>query len=181
MHSAARELTGNVGKQNTRRTRRLNARRMMALAAASSAAVGILTGSARATIDTWAGSAGSTDWLTAGNWNYSSGNGPVVTGDSLVFTSSNASSSTTLTDALTNSSFNIGDITFNAGALAYTMSGNAFALTGNITNNSNSLEIINNAISEASTETFTTSSNGGITLGALSAATGASPQPAAEF
>jgi hypothetical protein len=123
---------------------------------------------ALAATDTWTGAdAGpSTDWATADNWSYSSGAGPVASGDSLVFTSANGSGSTTLTDSLTNSSFDIDGITYNTGALAYTMTGNAFALAGPITNNSISAEAINNAITLAAGSAFVVgSSDGTITLG----------------
>ncbi|MEO7098293.1 MAG: hypothetical protein ABI162_02945, partial [Luteolibacter sp.] len=105
---------------------------------------GLAATSAQAAIDTWQGTAGSTDWATDGNWTYSTGSA-IASGDSLVFTSANASPSTTLTNTLA-TSFNVAGITFNSGALAYTMTGNAFNLTGNITNNSASLQTINNAM-----------------------------------
>ncbi len=125
---------------------------------------------AQAATDTWAGSAGNTDWNQA---TWTGGNATPVSGDSLVFTSANASGSNTLTDTLTSSSFNIAGITFNSGALAYTMTGNAFALTGNITNSSTSLETINNAISTTAVRTVTMTSGGGnVTLGGNISGTG---------
>jgi fibronectin-binding autotransporter adhesin len=138
----------------------------MAFAAAASSTVLATRVANAASIDTWVGSSGSTDWATTGNWTDSSGGNSVSAGDSLVFTSANNSTSPTLTDTLTGTSFNIAGITFNSGALAYTMTGNAFALTGNITNNSTSLETINNAISTSAVESIITTSGGGnITLG----------------
>ena len=137
--------------------------RRMALASVAAAAGSIIP-TARvanaASVDTWLGSSGSTDWNTAGNWTDSSGGNSVSSGDLLVFTSANASSSNTLTDTLA-SGFNIGGITFNSGAPAYTMTGNAFALTGNITSNSTSLETIDNAISMSAVETIATTTGGG--------------------
>jgi autotransporter-associated beta strand protein len=120
---------------------------------------------AHAATDTWQGTVGSTDWATNGNWTYSTGSA-IATGDSLVFTSANASASTTLTNTLA-TSFNVASMTYNSGALAYTMTGNAFNLTGSITNNSTSLQTINNAItlSNAAHTFTTTNANGGLALG----------------
>ena len=50
----------------------------------------------------------------------------------------------TLTNTLTNSTFNIAGITFNAGAPVYTMTGNTFNLTAGITNNSGLIQVFNN-------------------------------------
>jgi autotransporter-associated beta strand protein len=115
-----------------------------------------------ASTDTWAGSAGSTDWITNGNWLYSSGNGPVAAGDSLVFTSANASPSATLTNSLSDGNFSINGITFNPGAPAYTMTGNAFALAANsaITNNSTTLQTFANQINLQGNASFNTVSGG---------------------
>ena len=118
-----------------------------------------------AATDTWTGAdtSGSptTDWVNSDNWSYSSGTGPVASGDSLVFTSTNGQATNILTDSLTNSSFAIAGITFNAGSPAYTLTGNAFELTGGITNNGSSAENIGNAVVLSGTETFTTTAGGG--------------------
>ena len=117
--------------------------------------------------DTWQGSAGSTDWATPGDWTTGSANKPPATGDSLIFTSANASSSATLTNSLTTSAFNIGTITFNAGAIAYTMTGNTFTLTSGITNSSSNLQTFSNTgglSTSSATETFNVSSSGGIAI-----------------
>jgi fibronectin-binding autotransporter adhesin len=118
----------------------------LGFAAAAAAAVVSLAHSSFAAngADIWQGSAGSTDWVTAGNWSSASVNKPPASGDSLVFTSTNASPSATLTDSLTSTSFNVAGITFNASSPAYTMTGNSFMLTGGITNNSSVLQTINN-------------------------------------
>ena len=113
-----------------------------------------------AATDTWQGSAGSTDWVTAANWLDAASAAP-VSGDSLIFSGTNYSSSATLTDSLTNSSFAIAGITFNAGSLAYSFTGNAFELTGGITNNGSNAEKIANAVVLSGTETFTTTAGGG--------------------
>ncbi len=119
----------------------------------------LLPASGRAAIDTWTGSAGSTDWLTSANWNTLP-----VSGDSLTFTNANASSSATLTDTLTSSAFNIGTITFNSGSVAYTMTGNTFTMTGGITNSSTNLETFSNTgglSASSAAETFTGTTGGG--------------------
>ena len=128
----------------------------------AAAALLLAAQSVSAATDTWTGSAGSTDWLTGADWG---GTAP-SSGDSLIFTSANASSSNTLTDTLTSSAFNIGTITFNSGSPAYTMTGNAFTLTGGITNNSTSLETFSNTgglDASSAAETFAVTS-GGITI-----------------
>lgn len=139
---------------------RLRARRLIAVAAAASAAL-VLRRSARAAADTWVGNT-SNDW-NAANWTDSGGGNTVSSGDSLFF-AGNGSSGTTLTDTLAGG-FSIGNITFTAIAPAYTQGGNAFNLTGSITNNSTSLETINNGISLPAVETISTIGGGNITLG----------------
>jgi fibronectin-binding autotransporter adhesin len=142
-------------------------RRLLVLAAAG--AIGsIPTQRAGAAIDTWIGSTGSTDWITPANWSDATSAAP-VSNDSLLFTSINNSSSTTLTDTLTSISFNVAGITFSSGSPAYTMSGNAFALSGNVTNSSSNTQTINNAIILAGTSTF---SGGSVTLGGVVSGTG---------
>jgi fibronectin-binding autotransporter adhesin len=130
----------------------------------SAALSGLLSHRAQAgSIDTWGGSAASTDWATTGNWSYSSGTGPVASGDSLVFTSANASASANLTDTLTSNTFLINGITFNAGSVAYSMTGNAFELSSgsSIINSGTNLESFGNAITLQGAETFSTTTGGG--------------------
>ena len=123
-----------------------------------------LTHRAAAAVDTWTG-ATDTNWLDS---NWTGGNNPPISGDSLVFGSQNTQGNTTLTDTLTSTSFSVAGITFNSGALAYTFGGSAFALAGGITNNSTAGETINNAIGLAATQTFTTTTGGGnLTLGGV--------------
>jgi autotransporter-associated beta strand protein len=124
---------------------------------------GVSSPLAHAATDTWQGTAGSTDWATDANWTYSTGSA-ITSGDSLVFTSANASPSTTLTNTLA-TSFSAAAITFNSGALSYTMTGNAFNLTGGITNNSVNLQTINNAITLSNAAHTFNAASGGITLG----------------
>jgi fibronectin-binding autotransporter adhesin len=143
--------------QNRRPIRRVSSQRVALAAAALTG----LVSNAWAAGATWTGSAGSTDWITPANWG---GTAPVTT-NSLIFTSVNASSSNTLTNTLTSTSFNVAGITFNSGALAYTMTGNAFGLTTGITNSGSTLETINDAMTLGGAVTFTTTTGGGnITL-----------------
>jgi autotransporter-associated beta strand protein len=121
-----------------------------------------------AATDTWTGAdtggAPTTDWANTDNWTYSSGAGPVASGDSLVFSSTNGQATNILTDSLTNSSFAVAGITFNAGSPAYTFTGNAFELTGGIQNNSNSIETIDNAIALGGTQTLGMTGDDNVTL-----------------
>jgi hypothetical protein len=75
--------------------------------------VAITTLSARAATDAWVGNTDA-DWGTAGNWTFSSGAGPVASGDSLVFGAAGASG-TSLNNNL--SGLTINKLTFNGGAV----------------------------------------------------------------
>lgn len=124
----------------------------------------------QAAVETWVG--GTNLWDTAGNW--SGTNTPPQSGDSLVFGAAGAGG-LNLNNDYTTSAFNLAGITFNVGAAAFvigdgtaadTNAGNTFTLTGNVTNNSNSLETINNSFALGTIATFTTTTGGGnITLG----------------
>ena len=109
----------------------------------------------------------SVNWADAPNW---SGGLVPATGSSLVFGAS-GSSGTNLTDnLLTLSGSTLSAITFNAGASAFTFnpggSTNGFALIGPIANKGTNLETINDPITMAATQTFTTTAGGGnLTLG----------------
>jgi fibronectin-binding autotransporter adhesin len=108
---------------------------------------------------TWTGAG--VDWATGTNW--STNPNPPVTGDSLIFDAPGAGG-LTLNNNLA-AGFNVAGMTFNAAAGAYVFNGNSFNLTGGVTNSSTSLQTINNAISLAATQTFTTTGN--ITLGGV--------------
>jgi fibronectin-binding autotransporter adhesin len=82
-------------------------------------------------------------------------------GDALFF---GTSSLTTLTNDL--SSFTFAGLTFNLGASAFTIGGNDFTLSGGITNNSTSLQTINNNITLSGTQTVNANA-GNITLGGV--------------
>jgi len=158
--------SASVDSKAKRASGRKRARNLLAIAAAGALGAA-LTPRAGAAVDTWAGSAGSADWITAANWSDGTSAAP-LSNDSLLFANANLSASATLTDTLTSSSFNVAGITFNPGSFAYTFGGNAFALTGGIINNGTNLETINNAVGLASTQTFTTTAGGGnISLGGL--------------
>jgi autotransporter-associated beta strand protein len=119
--------------------------------------------------DTWTGT-------TSANWgdsNWTGGNNPPSSGDSLIFTSATGAGGTALNNNLTSSSFNVANIIFNSGSAAFTVSGNAFNLTGNITNNSTSLETINDPFSMTTARFFTTTAGGGdLALGGILSGTG---------
>jgi fibronectin-binding autotransporter adhesin len=124
---------------------------------------------AHAAVKTWTGTTDAT-WNTNANW----GGAIPVTGDSLVFTSATGSGGLTLSDNLmTPGTFNVVGITFNAGSGAYvinpaTAGTNGFTLTGPVTNNSTSLQTINDQISIAAVRTVTTATGGGdIALGGV--------------
>jgi autotransporter-associated beta strand protein len=72
--------------------------------------------------DTWVGGTGS-NFSTAANWTYSSGSGPLASGDSLVFGSEGASSPNN-----DENNFTLGGLTFNNGGSAYALGGNPFTL-----------------------------------------------------
>ena len=127
-------------------------------------------------IDTWVGATSA--WSSGANWGGT--NTPPASADSLVFAAAGAGG-LNLNDDLTSTSFNVAGITFNSGAGAFVIgnggatanAGNAFALTGDITNNSTSLETINNPFSVASLQNFATAGGGNLTLaGVVSGAGG---------
>ena len=115
-----------------------------------------------AATDTWLGN-------TSANWadnNWTGGNSPPLTGDSLVFASA-GSSGTTLNNNLP-ADFLIEGMTFNAGASAFTFNGNEITLAGGITNSSTSLQIINLPMVASAVQTVTLTNGGGnVTLGGV--------------
>ncbi len=149
--------------KNLQTSRAVCAKLLSQLSFAAAFAIFLSGQSVQAASDTWVGSAGSADWNQA---TWTGGNVTPVSGDSLVFTGANASSSTTLTNTLA-TSFNFGTITFNAGALAYTMTGNTFNLTTGITNSGTNLETFSETGGlnlSSTTETFNVSPTGGISI-----------------
>lgn len=158
-------------------SRRARGALVMAVATALETLGGSMGSRAQAQlVDTWQGTTDNT-FSTGTNW--TGGNSPPQSGDSLVFTSTNTQGNLDLNDNLTNGSFNVGNITFNSGALAYIIgngtaaanAGNAFTLTGNITNNSASLETINDPFTVNSTQTLT-SGSGNLLFGGVISGTG---------
>jgi len=114
-------------------------------------------GTAQAAADTWTGA-------VSANWsdhNWTGGNNPPQTGDSLSFTNATGAGGTALNNNLTTSSFNLSGLTFNSGAAAFTVSGNVFNLNGLVANNSTNLQIINDSFGISLAQTFTTTSGGG--------------------
>ena len=110
---------------------------------------------------TWTGATSA--WNVGTNWS-----ALPVSGDALVFGSAGADG-LLLNNNLTTAGFSVAGMTFSAGAGAFVIGdgsatanvGNAFALTGAITNNSASLQTINNPFSVAAARTFTTNAFGG--------------------
>ena len=140
-------------------------RRPLATAILSLLALGALGGGAvRAAVVSWIGASDS--FSAAGNWTGT--NAPPISGDSLVFGAAGAGG-VLLNNNLTSGSFDLAGIAFASGASAFTIgdgtatanAGNAFALTGNVTNNSTSLQTINNPFSMTAVRTFTTAAGGG--------------------
>jgi autotransporter-associated beta strand protein len=96
--------------------------------------------------DTWVGGTDNT-FATAANWSFSSGPGPLASGDSLVFA---AVGFTNLNNNET-AGATFGSLTFNSGGQAYNLGGNAFTLGTTtpgtvITVNSANAQTISNAI-----------------------------------
>jgi autotransporter-associated beta strand protein len=157
---------------------RVRAVRRLVVSAAVFAAlllVASLPQMAVAQVATWSGNASSA-WNDAGNWDAL----PVST-NSLVFTSATGVGGLNLNNDLTDGTFSVAGITFDAGSPAYVIgdgtltanAGNTFVLTGNVTNNSTSLQTINNPFSMTTVRTFTTTTGGGdITLAGNLSGTG---------
>ena len=123
----------------------------------------------QAASDTWTG-ASSANW---NDHNWTGGNNPPQTGDSLIFTNATGVGGSVLNNNLTTSSFNLAGLTYNSGATAFTVSGNAFNLNAPVANNSTNLEIINDAFSMTAVQTFTTTGGGGnLNLGGSISGTG---------
>ena len=127
----------------------------------------LLASASEAATDSWTGAA-SSSW---NGLNWTGGNNPPTTGDSLIFGTTAGSGTVLIDNLMTPSTFNVGGITFAANAPAFTINPatagvNGFTLTGNITNSSTSLETINDAIVVAASRTITMTAGGGnITLG----------------
>lgn len=114
---------------------------------------------------------------TAGNWTP----GLPVSGGSLTFTAASGTGGLLLNNNLTSGSFNVNAINFNAGAPAFVIGdgttaanvGNTFVLEGNVSNNSSSLQTINNPFSMTGIRTFSSSNaTAGIRLGGDISGTG---------
>lgn len=85
-------------------------------------AAALSTLSASASTNTWVGNTDA-NWSTAANWSFSSGSGPVTSGDSLTFGAA-GSAGTSLNNDL--SGLTINKLTFSGGASSFTFSGNGF-------------------------------------------------------
>src|ERR1041385_6844023 len=116
-----------------------------------------------ASTDTWVGGTGN-NFSTTANWTYSTGSGPVASGDSLAF--SGAGSITPNNDE---TGFTYGAITF-SGTTAYTIGGNPFTLAsgGGIANSGAVNQTINNNIALITSATLNPSvASAALTLGGV--------------
>jgi len=118
--------------------------------------------------DTWLGN--SSALFNGSNW--TGGNNPPLSGDSLFFGPAGTAGSVLTDNWLMPGSYNIAGLTFNVGAAAYTINpsgaNNGFTLTGGVTNNSTNTQTINDLIFVTAVQTFTTTAGGGnITLGGV--------------
>ena len=125
---------------------------------------------ASAATDAWAGTT-SNLWNASTNWSDTL-NAVPASGDSITFGATTGTGGTILTDNLmTPGTYSVAGITFSAGSPAYTINPgtvgtNGFTLTGGITNNSTSLQTINDLITTTAVRTVTLGGGGGnITLG----------------
>ena len=107
------------------------------------------------------GRAMSAPYFSGLNWTV--GNSPPLTGDSLVFGAAGSAGASSLPTR----QYPFAGITFQSGAPAYTIGGaNGITLTGNIANSSTSLETLNFPISIGAVRTITMTTGGGnVTLG----------------
>jgi autotransporter-associated beta strand protein len=92
-----------------------------------------------ASTDTWVG--GSANFSTTANWSYSSGSGPLASGDSLIFGSTG---STSPNNDIT--SLSVNNLTINTGASAFTFGGNGLTLNGTLTDNASATETFGSGI-----------------------------------
>jgi fibronectin-binding autotransporter adhesin len=115
--------------------------------------------------DAATGDFGSPNWTSGTTTPAAGGTYTVVSNDALFF---GTSTTTTLNNNLSGANFN--GLTFNSGASAFTIGGNSFTLNGNITNNSSSLQTINNAMTFGA-RTFSGGA-GGLALGGTLTSTG---------
>jgi len=103
--------------------------------------------------DAATGDFGSPNWTSGVTVPAAGGTYVVVSGDALFF---GTSTTTTLNNDLSGATYN--GLTFNSGASAFTIGGNSFTLNGNITNNSASLQTINNDMTLIGARTFAATS-----------------------
>jgi len=146
-----------LGCGNTTKSGLVFAFALLALVAQPAAAV---------STDTWLGG-GDTNFSTAANWSFTTGSGPVATGDLLVFGPAGLGFTAPNNDE---PGFSFGSITFSSAGGAYTVGGNAFTLgpvTGGvvIAVNSTNGQTINNPITLGASAQTISLSAGNLTLG----------------
>jgi autotransporter-associated beta strand protein len=135
------------------------------IAAAAVAGLGALPSTARAAADIWTGAADG-NWSNASNW--TGGNAPPQSGDSLTFTGA-STHETTLNDL---SGLSVSGITFETGADAYTLgAGNALTLAGAITDSGTAVQTIALPLTLDTPQSLTVAPGGTLDMnGALSGA-----------
>ncbi len=105
---------------------------------------------------TWTGLGANANWTTSANWT----NGPVVAGDSLVFSDTGAAQPSSNNNFPAGTAF--GSIAF-SGSTAYTLTGNGLTLNAGITDTASAAETVQLALTLGASETFS-AGNGGLSL-----------------
>jgi autotransporter-associated beta strand protein len=163
--SSARIVTRSAKQRRHRRSVWSAAAAATAAAVLAPAGVVLLTGpSARAATDTWTGLT-DTEWGTGGNW--TGGNAPPQTGDTVVFSGTTALNS----DHNLGNGFSLGGLQFSTGAGAFVLTSHAgandqsLALTGALVDNSaagtGTSQTINFAINSTSSLSIGSDKSGG--------------------
>jgi autotransporter-associated beta strand protein len=142
-------------------TGRLKAAALLALGSA-----GLFASHARAGNSLWVGNT-SGNFGTAANWN---GNALPVTNNTLEFHLAGTAGTNLTDNFFTPGSYQLSGITFDTGASAFVINPaaplvNAYTLGGNFTDNATNTETFNDAITLATTPTFSVTSGGTLNLG----------------
>lgn len=109
---------------------------------------------------TWDGGGSDNNWTTANNWNPNGAPGPTISGN---VTFSGSSGLTPYVD----SAYTLDGLLFASGAGAFTIGGNqTLTIKANgISNNSSNLQIVNTAVTANLTQSWNTTSTGGLSMG----------------
>lgn len=118
-----------------------------------------------ASTDAWVGNTDG-NWSTSANWSFSSGSGPVASGDSLVFGAAGSAGASLANDL---AGLSLLELTFNSSAAAYSISGNAFTLIGNLTDSATvNVSLPGVTIGAGGSATIKNLGSGTLALGSLS-------------